>query len=185
VLLTFARRSGGRLNGALRQLHPCDEAARVERKACLHVNGDLTGEAATRKELTCQTQLSKNSRTATRTVTLLWDPRSNQVSIEVVDHLDGSEFRLPVAGHAALDAFHHPYAFGRPYEETPTASHRRHRRTDRLRLALSKGRFSRRSSAGSRRYRPRRRLPQAAGPLKRMKGPGQVARARRVLFRVR
>ena len=47
-------------------------------------------------------------------VTLLWDPRSNEVSVEVIDHLDDSRFRLPVAGHLALDAFHHPnaYAFG-------------------------------------------------------------------------
>ena len=38
-------------------------------------------------------------------VTLLWDPRSNEVSVEVVDHLDDSGFRLPIAGHLALDAF--------------------------------------------------------------------------------
>ena len=44
-------------------------------------------------------------------VTLLWDPRSHEVSVEVVDHLDDSGFRLPVAGHLALDAFHHPYAY--------------------------------------------------------------------------
>jgi hypothetical protein len=44
-------------------------------------------------------------------VTLLWDSASNEVSVEVVDHLDGSGFRLPIAGHLALDAFHHPYAY--------------------------------------------------------------------------
>jgi hypothetical protein len=44
-------------------------------------------------------------------VTLLWDARSNKVSIEVVDQRDESSFRLPVAGHCALDAFHHPYAY--------------------------------------------------------------------------
>ena len=44
-------------------------------------------------------------------VTLLWDPRSNEVSVEVTDHLDDSGFRLPIAGHLALDAFHHPYAY--------------------------------------------------------------------------
>ena len=31
-------------------------------------------------------------------VTLLWDPRSNEVSVEVIDHLDDSRFRLPIAG---------------------------------------------------------------------------------------
>ena len=50
-------------------------------------------------------------------VTLLWDSRSNQVSVEVIDQLDGSEFRLPVAGHVALDAFHHPYAFAQSHEK--------------------------------------------------------------------
>lgn len=44
-------------------------------------------------------------------VTLLWDSRSNEVSVDVIDHLDDSGFRLPIAGHLALDAFHHPYAF--------------------------------------------------------------------------
>ncbi len=44
-------------------------------------------------------------------VTLFWDARSNSVSIEVVDQRDESSFLLPVAGHSALDAFHHPYAY--------------------------------------------------------------------------
>lgn len=44
-------------------------------------------------------------------VTLLWDPRSNEVSVEVVDELDDSGFRIPIAGHLALHAFHHPYAY--------------------------------------------------------------------------
>jgi hypothetical protein len=44
-------------------------------------------------------------------VTLLWDPRSNEVSVEVIDQLDASGFSLPIAGHLALDAFHHPYAY--------------------------------------------------------------------------
>ncbi len=44
-------------------------------------------------------------------VTLLWDLRSNEVSVEVIDHLDDGGFRLPIAGHLALDAFHHPYAY--------------------------------------------------------------------------
>jgi YD repeat-containing protein len=44
-------------------------------------------------------------------VTLLWDARSNSVSIEVIDRRDESGFLLPVAGDCALDAFHHPYAY--------------------------------------------------------------------------
>ena len=50
-------------------------------------------------------------------VTLLWDPRSNEVSVEVVDQLDDSGFRLPIAGHLALDAFHHPYAYAQAREQ--------------------------------------------------------------------
>lgn len=50
-------------------------------------------------------------------VTLLWDPRSNEVSVEVVDHLDDSGFSLPIAGHLALDAFHHPYAYAQMHED--------------------------------------------------------------------
>jgi hypothetical protein len=49
-------------------------------------------------------------------VTLLWDPRSNEVSVEVIDQLDDSGFRLPIAGHLALDAFHHPYAYVQSHE---------------------------------------------------------------------
>ena len=49
-------------------------------------------------------------------VTLLWDPDSNEVSVEVIDQLDESVFRLPVAGHLALDAFHHPYAYAQSHE---------------------------------------------------------------------
>ncbi len=44
-------------------------------------------------------------------VTLFWDARSNEVSIDVVDQRHQSGFRLPVARHLALDAFHHPYAY--------------------------------------------------------------------------
>ena len=49
-------------------------------------------------------------------VTLLWDPRSDQVCVEVIDRLDDSGFRLPIAGHQALDAFHHPYVYAQSYE---------------------------------------------------------------------
>ena len=50
-------------------------------------------------------------------VSLLWDPRSNEVFVEVVDQLDDSGFRLPIAGHLALDAFHHPYAYAQSREQ--------------------------------------------------------------------
>ena len=50
-------------------------------------------------------------------VTLLWDPRSNEVSVEVIDQLDDSGFRLPIAGHLALDAFYHPYAYAQSPED--------------------------------------------------------------------
>jgi hypothetical protein len=54
-------------------------------------------------------------------VRLLWDHRSNEVSVEVIDHLDDSRFRLPIAGHLALDAFRHPYA----YASSPRSDHER------------------------------------------------------------
>jgi hypothetical protein len=44
-------------------------------------------------------------------VTLLWDACSNEVSIDVVDERNESQFRLPIPGRFALDAFNHPYAY--------------------------------------------------------------------------
>jgi hypothetical protein len=49
-------------------------------------------------------------------VTLLWDPRSNDVSVEVIDRRDDSGFSLPIPGHLALDTFHHPYAYAQSHE---------------------------------------------------------------------
>ena len=49
-------------------------------------------------------------------VTLLWDSTSNEVCVNVIDHLDDTGFRLPIAGHQALDAFHHPYAYVQSHE---------------------------------------------------------------------
>jgi len=49
-------------------------------------------------------------------VTLLWDSRSNEALVEVVDQLDDNGFRLSVAGHLALDAFNHPYAYAQSHE---------------------------------------------------------------------
>jgi hypothetical protein len=50
-------------------------------------------------------------------VTLLWDSTSNEVCVDVIDHLDDTGFRLPVAGRLALDAFHHPYAYAQSHED--------------------------------------------------------------------
>jgi len=44
-------------------------------------------------------------------IVLLWDPRSDDVCIDVLDQRDDSFLRIPVAGRFALDAFHHPYAY--------------------------------------------------------------------------
>jgi hypothetical protein len=51
-------------------------------------------------------------------VTLLWDPRSNDVSVELVDQRDDMLFHLPIAGRFALDAFRHPYVYLRQSENT-------------------------------------------------------------------
>ena len=44
-------------------------------------------------------------------VTLLWDARWNDVSVEVVDMRETGCIRFPVARQRALDAFYHPYAY--------------------------------------------------------------------------
>lgn len=44
-------------------------------------------------------------------VTLFWDARSNEVSIQVIDRRSESTLWAPVAGRLALDAFHHPYTY--------------------------------------------------------------------------
>ena len=44
-------------------------------------------------------------------VTLLWNARSNRVSIAVVDERSGEGFHLGVPGPDALHAFNHPYAY--------------------------------------------------------------------------
>jgi hypothetical protein len=44
-------------------------------------------------------------------VTLLWNPRSNEVSIDVVDERHNSSFMLAVEPDSALDAFNHPYVY--------------------------------------------------------------------------
>jgi hypothetical protein len=56
-------------------------------------------------------------------VRLLWNSRSNQVSIAVEDHHSGETFALEVPGAHARDAFTHPYAYirGERVDETLAA----------------------------------------------------------------
>ena len=51
-------------------------------------------------------------------IALLWDPRSNDVCVDVADERDDSFLRIPVAARFALDAFHHPYAYARAAESS-------------------------------------------------------------------
>jgi hypothetical protein len=44
-------------------------------------------------------------------VTLLWNPDSNEVSIDVVDERLETRFSRTVSPGSALDAFHHPYVY--------------------------------------------------------------------------
>jgi YD repeat-containing protein len=44
-------------------------------------------------------------------VTLLWDARSNEVSIALLDDRSEAAFAFVVDPASALDAFHHPYAY--------------------------------------------------------------------------
>jgi hypothetical protein len=41
----------------------------------------------------------------------LWEPGTESVVVAVVD--DKESFRIAMHGSEALDAFHHPYAYGR------------------------------------------------------------------------
>ena len=75
--------------------------------------GDMNNRSATRKERAMNASLRELAQREQDglEITLFWNARSNEVSVEVVDQRDESSFRLPVAGHCALDAFHHPYAY--------------------------------------------------------------------------
>jgi hypothetical protein len=44
-------------------------------------------------------------------VTLLWNVRSNEVSIELTDERTETAFAFLVDPACALDAFHHPFAY--------------------------------------------------------------------------
>jgi hypothetical protein len=57
-------------------------------------------------------------------VTLLWEPRTNRVFVDVDDQRDGWSFRIAVEPSAAADAFRHPYAYTghRDLDELPLAA---------------------------------------------------------------
>ena len=44
-------------------------------------------------------------------VVLLWDPKTDDVTVSVDDTRTGQYFELPVERDRALDAFHHPFAY--------------------------------------------------------------------------
>ena len=44
-------------------------------------------------------------------VRLLWNPRTDEVSVAVEDERSGEAFVLDVPGRDALEAFTHPYAY--------------------------------------------------------------------------
>jgi hypothetical protein len=54
-------------------------------------------------------------------VTLLWDPRADDVLIDIIDEHIGSSFLYAVPRDAALDAFHHPYVYAPAWLELDPA----------------------------------------------------------------
>ena len=56
-------------------------------------------------------------------VALLWNPRTKQVLICVVDECAGEAFQFEVGASDALRAFHHPYAFApADHDDAPLAA---------------------------------------------------------------
>jgi hypothetical protein len=47
------------------------------------------------------------------TVVLLWQPRDDTVTLAVSDSHTGEHFEVPVASNRALEAFYHPFAYGK------------------------------------------------------------------------
>jgi len=45
------------------------------------------------------------------TVTLLWNPSTNDLAVHVLDEPAQEEFELSCAPHQAARVFHHPYAY--------------------------------------------------------------------------
>lgn len=62
--------------------------------------------------LATQTRELARRQSGTAEVLLLWHPRVEQVELSVRDSATGECFHLEVAPGDALDAFHHPYAYG-------------------------------------------------------------------------
>jgi hypothetical protein len=60
-------------------------------------------------------------------VRLLWNPRTNQVSIAVADKRSGEAFEVAVRATEALDAFHHPFAYLANTDRRSAAQRRDHR----------------------------------------------------------
>ncbi len=52
-------------------------------------------------------------------VTLLWNPRTSRVFVDVEDERCGESFRIDVDARDALDAFNHPYAYGKEFACSP------------------------------------------------------------------
>jgi hypothetical protein len=44
-------------------------------------------------------------------VSLLWEPETSRVTVSVHDVKTGDDFEIEVAGHEAMDAFRHPFAY--------------------------------------------------------------------------
>ena len=44
-------------------------------------------------------------------VSLLWNRSDNRVTVLVIDTKTDVSFELPIEGHEAREAFHHPYAY--------------------------------------------------------------------------
>ena len=62
----------------------------------------------------------KDSHPATRTASrsrCSGIPVPTNFLVEVIDQLDDSGFSLSIAGHLALDAFRHPYAYAQLHED--------------------------------------------------------------------
>ena len=53
-------------------------------------------------------------------VVLSWTPRTNQVSVAVVDARTGQDFRFEVPPSEALEAFRHPFAYDCRRGDLPT-----------------------------------------------------------------
>jgi hypothetical protein len=44
-------------------------------------------------------------------ITLLWDTKTNGLTVAVFDSKSGDDFQIEVSSDEAMDAFHHPYAY--------------------------------------------------------------------------